>query len=167
VSAGNWWDIGWQVNRADTVVNFPEFNEIFREQSDSYDLYTTWNYALTWESYQLSPALSLGYQRTMFESQQSLLFRNDLRLRKVQIERSAGGYLSAGLATPYLQILTDSLVWIPSLTLGWTEPLWGDVSHANQIENMNAIVLRSQSGKRTDNSPGSGYLSASFLFLIC
>ena len=164
--SSSWWDFGWFLNQAKTSLDLLGAGQIYHDKYRSQEVFVAWNYAVEQHNFQLSPSVSVSYQQSNFDNREDFLLRDDLRLREIQAQGFDGAYLSTNLNIAYVLDQMTAVLWMPSLTLGWSEALWGDVTTSSRIETMSARVVPNHSLQDSNELAGSGFVSASLVMLV-
>jgi len=162
-----WWVLGIQTSHDETRLNLDGVSgDIFEEKLSSKELFFTLGNEYAWQHFSLSPSLSLAYQRSEFETRTGILV-NSIRVRDIQVQSDQGTYASASLAASYLSDTIDGILLLPSLSIGWTEAIWGDVVNTRRLESKTARVYKNSSQQQELNdTSGSGVVSVSLMLIV-
>ena len=162
-----WWALGLQTSHDDTRLNLEGASgDIFEEQLSSKELFFTFGNEYAWQHFSLAPSFSLAYQRSESETRKDILV-NSIRVRDIQVQSDHGAYASTSLAASYLSDTINGILLSPSLSIGWTEAILGDVVNTRRLEAKSNRVYESPSQQQELNdTSGSGFISVSLMLIV-
>jgi len=169
----SWWlDAGAQTSTTDTRLYVKGANQSYSEKNDILDLFVNYNFDLDWRGWWITPGVGIGYQQSRAEIQSQeipIRMRDSVwRVNASQRQDQNGSYLSGRLTLAYPMPASESVLYLPALSLDWIEPLWGKVYSRTLQEGMNSTATRRQSSTQSENASadGSGFLGVGVTILL-
>ena len=174
---GLWsWDFGFSVFRDDSALSttlpstelfsaLPTPFDIdirYNEEYRSTDFFVGGSYDLEWRDFILTPSLRLGHQTSELES---LLEggRSNFNAYVDTKDESSGGYLAPALSMAYLWAGSDMLLWLPSVSLSWSEIIWGDIDSRSSMR----LLGNDSTANSTESAKsGAGLISTSLMLVF-
>ena len=140
------------------------FNESIKSSAVTMDA----AYDFDYENFVFSTMLTLGYQRTDTEidlelSHYVVLNGTSVDTLDTNSEFFEGGYLSPAITVYYLLDGSDELLLLPSLSLVWSETIWGETSSYSNT--LRSGVLKKSDLQTESAESGSGSASISLMVL--
>jgi len=135
--------IGVSFEDRDTKLSKTNNGQFYQESSEIKSVFSSLSYDFTFHEFDISPSLGLTYQDSKIEREL------DAQLNFENLETFRGMYASLTVNTIYLIEGSNQLLWLPSVSLGWSETLWGDITN----------ISRNGTVHSEDQSEGSGFVS--------
>jgi len=166
------WDLGVSFDEAKTVFSGSSTKTKLSllERTHSTEVYVASSVEIDWQGGILTPILSLAVQKSEIEREFELSL-NDVNAREEVNDKDSGAYLSAGVNGAYLLTSDDGgffsrILWVPSLSVSWSEIAWGEVVSNSRFQLKNNRFLDSTTSAEKENSEGGSGSYATSLFII-
>jgi len=166
------WDLGLSFEGAKTELSGTSkaTKLAFQERARSAEIYAASSVEIAWRSFIFAPSVGLAVQKSKIErvAEFSLPATN---AREEVNDKDSGGYLSTGVNAAYLLNLDDGgffsrILWVPSVSVSWSEIVWGEVVSNSRFQWKNDRVSNSSTSAQKEKSEGGSGSYAASLFII-
>lgn len=163
----NWaWSNGLIFSKRTLEARSVSTTDFYEEALKSIELFSALSYTWTLSDWDLSPELGLSLQSNKFEARRDLSILGS-RINDQRNQEESGSYGFASVALAYW-LDSEHALWRPSLSLGWSEPISGEVDLRDtrrvQGTRSRTTVFSDQAEFDSDND-GSGYAAFALLFM--
>jgi hypothetical protein len=153
-------DIGLATSKSFLQINSINNSRFYQDRHASDEVYAGVSYNVFWYDISLTPGLSITYQESQVDTDQGL--NGNIQL---ETQRFHGSYGSASINMAYLLESSLQVLWVPSVTISWSETMEGKVTDKTTVKRQNSQLSFSQLEQRDDSGSGSGGASISLLLL--
>jgi len=155
------WDIGVSYDETEAQIEQANAKRFYRKESDATEFFTGLSYSFAQGSFDISPAISLTYQKNNLHIEQA-----NPSIRKTESQSLSGMYASTSINLAYLIEGGVQALWVPALSVAWSETLSGEITNTTSSALRNSRLQRTTQDKYEDSSAGSGGVSLSLSLII-